>query len=72
MERRVFKEIETELAKNGITVVGYKDGRKHGKMTITDGKTQVFLITHKTSVNYRALKNLVAAAKRTLAEHATQ
>lgn len=72
MERRVFREIEAELAKNGIKVVGYKDGKKHGKMTITDGKTQVFLITYTSSKNYHALKNLVAAAKRTLAEHAAQ
>jgi len=72
MERKVFKEIVAELAKNGISVVDYKDGKKHGKMTITDGKTQVFLITYTSSVNYHALKNLVAAAKRTLASRALQ
>jgi hypothetical protein len=69
VERKTYKEITDALNKAGITVVDYADGKKHGKMTITDGTVTVFIVTHNSSCNRHAIKNLVSDAKRTLAEH---
>ena len=69
MERKTYKEITDALTRAGITVVDYADGKKHGKMTITDGTATVFIVTHNTTANRHAIKNLVAYAKRTLTDH---
>ena len=68
MERRWLKQVTDALEMHGITVIGHKDGRKHVKITITDGKSTRFIVTSISPSDRRVLKNIVQSAKRTLSE----
>lgn len=68
MERRWLKQVTDALNMHGITVVGYKDGKKHSKITITDGKSTRFMVTPMSPSDRRTLMNLVRSAKKTLAQ----
>ena len=68
MERRWLKQVTDALNMHGITVVGYKDGKKHVKITITDGKATRFMVTPVSPSDRRTLMNLVRSAKKTLSQ----
>lgn len=72
MERRWFKQVKDALEMHGITVTGYKDGRKHVRVMIEGGGVSCFIVTSASPSDVSTLKNLVTSAKRTLAERAVQ
>ena len=71
MERRWLKQITDALEMHGITVVGFKDGKKHVKVTITDGKTTRFIVTSVSPSDRRSMMNIVQTAKKTLSKEQT-
>ena len=68
MERRWLKQVTDALGMHGITVVGYKDGRKHAKVTVTDGKSTRFIVTSVSPSDRRSLMNIVQTAKKALSQ----
>lgn len=70
MERRWFKQVKDALEMHGITVNGYKDGKKHVRVMIEGNGVSCFLITSASPSDRSTLKNLVSTAKRALSEQA--
>jgi hypothetical protein len=68
MERRWLKQVTDALEMHGIAVVGYKDGKKHVKITVTDGKSTRFIVTSVSPSDRRSLMNIVQTAKKTLSK----
>lgn len=68
MERRWLNEIERALHPHGIRIISYKDGRKHAKVMITDGRSTRFIVTSVSPSDRRTIMNIIQNAKRTLNE----
>ena len=72
MERKSYRELIKALGANGIHVLNFEQGKKHGKMKITDGQATAIIITGKSPSDFRTLKNMVSDAKKTLLAHRPQ
>lgn len=68
MERRWLNQIEHALHPHGITIISYATGKKHAKITVTNGKHTRFIVTANSPSDRRVLMNIVNSAKRTLSE----
>jgi len=66
MERRWLNEIERALNPHGIRIVSHKDGKKHAKIMVTDGKSTRFIVVSVSPSDHRATMNIVQNAKRML------
>ena len=51
---RILKELERELEKYGIRVMGDEPGKKNRRLTVTDGQKTAVMITSLTPSDHRA------------------
>lgn len=66
MKIRWLNEMKDALSHHGIRVICCEQGKKHVRLTITDGKAQGYLFTAMSPSDHRAIKNLVRSAKHML------
>lgn len=66
MKIRWLNEMRDALSRHGIRVISCEQGKKHVRLTITDGKAQGFLFTALSPSDHRAIKNLVKSARHML------
>ena len=69
MERRWYKQIADALEADGITALGYENGKKHAKVKVTNGENTCFIVTSISPSDRRVLHNIVKSARTALATH---
>lgn len=68
MKIKWLKEVTHALSLRGIRVISCEQGKKHVRLTITNGKTNRFLFTALSPSDHRAINNVIRSARKTLAD----